>query len=96
LKSLVDTPFEAPNEAGDLRVNATATDAQLAWSGKQHLVGDKKTSREDLDVFESTFNAACLCIATNKFGQAAVLLKRARRMNMLAPYNSDVFANCKV
>ncbi|KAF8533156.1 hypothetical protein BDD12DRAFT_919352 [Trichophaea hybrida] len=80
LKFLAEMPFEASNEDGDLRVNVTATDAQLAWSGKQHLVGDKKTSREDLDVFEATFNAACLCIATNKFGQAAVLLKRARQL----------------
>jgi signal recognition particle subunit SRP72 len=81
LKALSETPYQAPNEDGDLRVNVAATDAQLAWSGKGGLVGDKKASREDLDVFEATFNAACLCIASNKFGQAAILLKRARRMN---------------
>ncbi|KAA8909169.1 hypothetical protein FN846DRAFT_1009456 [Sphaerosporella brunnea] len=80
LKNLSETPYQAPNEDGDLRVNIAAADAQLAWSGHGHLVAEKKTAREDLDVFEATFNAACLCIASNKFGQAAILLKRARQL----------------
>ena len=95
LKSLADTPETAPNEYGDLRVNAMATDAQLGWSGKQSLVLDKKASRTDLDVFEATFNAACLCVSTNRLGQAAVLLKRARRTIMLAPCSSSVSPDFK-
>ena len=85
LNSLSETPYEARGEAGDLRVNAAATDAQLAWSGHSDLVVEKKVPREDLDVFEATFNAACLAISSNKLAQAGVLLKRARRMDTTAP-----------
>jgi hypothetical protein len=94
LKKLAETPYEIPNEDGDLRVNAAATDAQLAWSGKGELIGDKKPSREDFEVFEATFNAACTCVASSKFGQAAVLLKRARRTNTASPCESLGMTDC--
>ncbi len=84
--SLTNGGYQAPNEDGDLRVNASATDAQLAWCGKGDLVGNRKASREDLDVFEVTFNAACLCIARNEFTQAGILLRRARGNHPLLFY----------
>ncbi|KAI5800011.1 hypothetical protein EDC01DRAFT_613135 [Geopyxis carbonaria] len=88
--SLANGNYEAPNEEGDLRVNSQATDAQLAWSGKCALVGDKKTTREDLDVFEATFNAACLSIAKGEYNQALILLKRAKQLcNSLEDLNDE-------
>ena len=38
----------------------------------------KKPSREDLEVFETAFNAACGSIARGELGQAEVCLKRAK------------------
>lgn len=85
-KALADGQYEAPNEDGDLRVNTAATDAQLVWSGKRDIVGDKKTPREDLDIFEGTFNAACFSIAKGEYGPAAVLLNRAKRRKPHEPF----------
>ena len=42
-------------------------------------MGEKKTAREDLEIFEGTFNHACFSIAKGEYGAAAVLLKRAKR-----------------
>lgn len=62
----------------DLRVNATAVDTQLEWAGKGELVTKKKPEREDLEAFETAYNAACGSIARGELGQGEVLLKRAR------------------
>jgi signal recognition particle subunit SRP72 len=83
LAELAATPYEAPNEDADLRINTRAADALLAWDGKRGNIADKKVSSEDLEIFEATFNAACVQIACGKFGQATVLLKQARSMTML-------------
>ena len=37
-----------------------------------------KAEREDLEVFETAYNTACISIARGELGQAEVLLKRAR------------------
>lgn len=63
----------------DLRINAGATDAQLEWSRQGHLVVRKKAGREDLEAFETAYNASCACIARREFGAAEVLLERAIR-----------------
>lgn len=64
----------------DLRVNSAAVDAQLQWSGKDDLVQNRKPSREDMEAFETAYNAACGSIARGELGQAEVLLKRARAL----------------
>jgi signal recognition particle subunit SRP72 len=65
------------NEEGDLRINSAAVDAQLEWKGMGHLVHNKKPSREDLEAFESAYNAACGSIARGELAQGEVLLRRA-------------------
>lgn len=62
----------------DLKVNASAVDALLEWSGRGELVRKKKPAREDLEAFETAYNAACGSIARGELGQGEVLLKRAR------------------
>ncbi|EMC98916.1 hypothetical protein BAUCODRAFT_145918 [Baudoinia panamericana UAMH 10762] len=62
----------------DLRINAGAADAQLEWSHQGELVRNKKPAREDLEAFETAYNAACGSIARGELGQGEVLLKRAK------------------
>ncbi|KAL2119134.1 hypothetical protein VTJ04DRAFT_6094 [Mycothermus thermophilus] len=67
-------------EENDLRINLSATNSQLEWQGKGWLVPDreKQPAREDLEAFETAYNAACGCISRGDFAKAAVLLKRSR------------------
>ncbi|KAF8861334.1 hypothetical protein BDZ45DRAFT_713321 [Acephala macrosclerotiorum] len=67
-------------EENDLRINSSAADAQLEWQGSGDKVEQsrKKPSREDLEAFETSYNAACGCIARGDLGAGSVLLKRAR------------------
>ena len=67
-------------EENDLRINLSATNAQLEWQGKGWAVPQeqKQPAREDMDAFEMAYNAACGCISRGDFEKAAVLLKRAR------------------
>ncbi|EON64465.1 hypothetical protein W97_03697 [Coniosporium apollinis CBS 100218] len=69
---------QARGEENDIRINAGAVDAQLEWAGMGELVQKKKPVREDLEAFETAYNAACGCIARGELGQGEVLLKRAR------------------
>lgn len=62
----------------DIRINSSAVDAQLEWADQGHLVKKKKPGREDLEAFETAYNAACGSIAREELGQGEVLLKRAR------------------
>ncbi|KAK4561810.1 Signal recognition particle subunit SRP72 [Recurvomyces mirabilis] len=62
----------------DLRVNAGAVDAQLEWTYRGDLVMKKKPEREDLEAFETAYNAACASIARGELAQGEVLLKRAK------------------
>ena len=66
------------NEEYDLRINSGATDAQLEWKRQGDLVQKKKPGREDLEAFETAYNAACGSIARGELGQSEVLLKRAK------------------
>lgn len=70
--------FEAPNEDGDLRVNITATNAQLEWAGKGDAVQTGDVGSSDSDEFEVTFNVACHCIAKRQYARSLQLLRRAR------------------
>ncbi|KAK0920803.1 Signal recognition particle subunit SRP72 [Friedmanniomyces endolithicus] len=62
----------------DLRINSGAVDAQLEWAGQGDLVLKKKPGRQDLEAYETAYNAACGSIARGELGQGEVLLKRAR------------------
>ena len=61
-----------------MRINSGATDAQLEWNRQGDLVKKKKLGREDLEAFETAYNAACGSIARDELGQGEVLLKRAK------------------
>jgi signal recognition particle subunit SRP72 len=76
--SAQSAPIEG--EENDLRINSSAADAQLEWQGNGDKVekSRKKPSREDLEAFETSYNAACGCIARGDLGAGSVLLKRAR------------------
>lgn len=63
----------------DLKVNESAVNAQLHWA-RVGSVEAKKPGREDLEAFETTYNAACGSIARGEFGQAEVLLERAKQL----------------
>ena len=77
-KDLAGTQAAIENEENDLRINSGATDAQLEWKGPGNLVLKKKPGREDLEAFETAYNAACGSIARGELGQGEILLKRAR------------------
>lgn len=69
---------DVEDEAIDIRINSGAVDAQLEWSGQGELAQKKKPTREDLELFETAFNAACGSIARGEFAQGEVCLKRAK------------------
>jgi signal recognition particle subunit SRP72 len=71
------TSEDAP---ADLLINSGAVDAQLEWTGRGDLVQKKKPGREDMEAFETAYNAACGSIARGELGQGEVLLKRAKEL----------------
>lgn len=79
-KELSGTHATIEDEDNDLRINSSAVTAQLEWTGQGHLVeaARKKPGREDLEAFETSYNAACGCIARGDLKAGGVLLKRAR------------------
>lgn len=76
--SVEEAPIEG--EENDLRINSSAVDAQLEWQGNGDKVEQsrKKPGREDLEAFETSYNAACGSIARGDLNAGRVLLKRAR------------------
>lgn len=75
-KELASQPVQ--DEEYDIRINSGAVDSQLEWIGQGELAQKKKPTREDLDVFETAFNAACGSIARGELAQGEVCLKRAK------------------
>ena len=68
------------SEEFDLRVNQGAINAQGLWLGHSGGTLGRRPSREDLEAFETTYNAACASLARGELGQAEVLLKRAKEL----------------
>ena len=66
------------NEEQELRIHKGAIDAQLIWQGRGAKVQKKRLDRQDLEAYETAYNAACVSIARGDLGQADVLLKRAK------------------
>ncbi|KAI9832657.1 MAG: hypothetical protein M1819_004242 [Sarea resinae] len=77
-KELAVQAAEVQNEENDIRINGGAADAQLEWAGQGHLAQKKKPGREDLEAFETAYNAACGSMARGEFAQGEILLKRAK------------------
>ena len=73
------TGLPARGEDFDLRVNDSAINAQLHWAGVEGAES-RKPGRQDLESFETAYNAACGSIARDELGQAEVLLKRAKQL----------------
>ncbi|KAJ5540815.1 hypothetical protein N7494_005891 [Penicillium frequentans] len=71
---------EPRGEENDLSINSWATDAQLQWKGEAEYVRHDRPSREDLEAFETAYNAACLNIAKGAYAQGEVLLNRAKNI----------------
>lgn len=78
---LANGPGNVANEDMDLRINNSAVKAQLEWSGRGDLVKEKKPQREDLEAFETAYNAACGSIARDELGQAEILLRRSKGLS---------------
>lgn len=66
-------------EETDLKINLLAAHAQLEWQGRGDLVPEKskKPAREDMEAFETAYNAGCGCVARGDLAKASILLKRA-------------------
>lgn len=77
-ETLASQKSDVAHEDVDLRINNSAVDAQLEWANLGHLVRNKKPGRQDLDAFETAYNAACGSIARGELGQAEILLRRSR------------------
>ncbi|KAL5343689.1 hypothetical protein BJX70DRAFT_119198 [Aspergillus crustosus] len=79
-QSLARDSASVGSEEHDLRINTWATDAQLQWKGHPESVRHTRPTRDDLEAFETVYNAACLSIAKSEFDQAGMLLKRAKEL----------------
>ncbi|EAU39361.1 conserved hypothetical protein [Aspergillus terreus NIH2624] len=79
-EALADDKSAIAVEENDLRINAWAADAQLQWKGYPELVRHHRPTRDDLEAFETVYNAACLSIAKGEFAQGEMLLKRAKEL----------------
>jgi signal recognition particle subunit SRP72 len=75
------------SEEFDLKVNQSAVDAQGQWLGVVDASTVNKPARDDLDNFETAYNAACGSIARGELPQAEILLKRAKE---LCKHNDDL------
>lgn len=76
--TLASEKGQVANEDVDLRINGGAVDALLEWANLGQLVKSKKPTRQDLEAFETAYNAACASIARDELGQAEILLKRSK------------------
>jgi signal recognition particle subunit SRP72 len=68
-------------EDADTRINVLATRAQLEWSGQGGAripADERQPARQDMEAFETAYNAACGCLGRGEYERALVLLKRAR------------------
>lgn len=91
-KELAGSRAAEEGEESDLRINSGATDAQLEWTKQGELVQKKKPGREDLEAFETAYNAACGSIARGELGQGEVLLKRAKGRYGTARFEAELIA----
>lgn len=65
------------DEELDIRINTGAAEAQKQWLGEPL---SKRAGANDLQQFETAYNAACSSIARGEYAQAEILLKRAHEL----------------
>ncbi|KAL8867806.1 MAG: hypothetical protein Q9174_005423, partial [Haloplaca sp. 1 TL-2023] len=89
-RELANTHAAIDDEENDIRINSGASEAQLEWTKHGHLVQKKKAGREDLEAFETAYNAACASIARGDLSQGNFLLKRSKDLcNALGDLSDD-------
>ena len=91
-KQLSSEAVAIEGEENDIKINSLATDAQLEWqdNGDKVEASRKQPSRDDLEAFETSYNAACGCIARGDLDKGMFLLKRARALcNALEELSDD-------
>ncbi|KAI9796640.1 MAG: Signal recognition particle core component [Piccolia ochrophora] len=79
-ENLSSKPSQVLNETNDLRINSSAVDAQLEWAGDSLSVRKRKFGREDLEAFETAYNAGCSSVARGGLRQGEILLQRAKEL----------------
>ncbi|KAF3938156.1 hypothetical protein ABW19_dt0200558 [Dactylella cylindrospora] len=79
-EELSNSPPLVENEDYDLRVNLGASEAQLSFVGKDALRPKKRATAEDLQQYESAFNAACISVAAGDVNAGLMLLRTAKRL----------------
>ncbi|KAJ6263230.1 Signal recognition particle subunit [Drechslerella dactyloides] len=79
-EELSKLPTLVENENYDLRVNLGASEAQLSFAGKDALRPKRRATAEDLQQYESAFNAACISVARGDLNAALMLLKTAKKI----------------
>ena len=84
--NLAPTSAESGEEA-DVRINALAVSAQRSWQGRgQSTLSAGQDSvldagrREDLESFETAYNAACAALSRSDVARASILLRRAQQL----------------
>ncbi|QKX64211.1 uncharacterized protein TRUGW13939_11384 [Talaromyces rugulosus] len=87
-ESLAGNEAELGNEYNDLRINTWAAHAQGLWHREGDFSQIRKPTREDLEAFETSYNAACASIARGDLKQGEILLKRAKELCKTSEYLS--------
>lgn len=80
------------DESFDLKVNRGAIDALGQWVDQSGSAPGRRPGRDELEAFETAYNAACGSIARGELAQAEVLLKRAKE---LCKHSEDLTDNEK-
>ncbi len=75
------------SEATDLRINSLAVSAQRLWQGRgtsTDAAGQDAAldagRRDDLELFETAYNAGCAAVARGDVSRASILLRRAQQL----------------
>ncbi|KAK6358345.1 Signal recognition particle core component [Orbilia blumenaviensis] len=79
-EELSTLPPLVDNEDYDLKVNLGASEAQLSFIGKDGLRPKKRATAEDLQQYETAFNAACISVARGDLNAGLMLLRTSKKL----------------
>ncbi|KAF3915366.1 hypothetical protein AA313_de0206452 [Arthrobotrys entomopaga] len=79
-EELSKLPPLVENEDNDLRVNLGASEAQLSFTGRDALRPKRRATAEDLQQYESAFNAACISVARGDLTAGLMLLRTSKKL----------------
>ncbi|KAK6341257.1 Signal recognition particle core component [Orbilia brochopaga] len=79
-EELSKLPSLVENEEYDLRVNLGASEAQLSFIGTDALRPRRRATAEDLQQYETAFNAACVAVARGDLNAALMLLRTSKKI----------------